>query len=110
MSLPDIHKHDVGTELVVAFVNETGAAIDITTASPLQIILLKPGGTAVVKTAVIDTVGTTGLAKYVTTKTGSPAVYDLDTAGDWEIQGYAVIGSDEWHTAVSTFKVAGNLN
>ena len=108
MSLPDIHKNDVGTELVVAFVRETGSAIDITTASPLQIILRKPGGAGVVKTAVIDTVGATGLAKYVTTKSGS--VYDLDTVGQWEIQGYAVIGSDEWHTAINTFDVAGNLN
>lgn len=108
MSVPDIHKNDVGTELVVAFVDEAGVAIDITTASPLQIILRKQGATTGTPyTAVIDTVGTTGLAKYVTQKVA--AVYDLDTVGDWQIQGYAKIGTDEWYTEISTFKVAGNL-
>ena len=108
MSVPDIHKNDVGTELVVAFVNEAGAAIDITSASPLQIILRKPGATiGTAKTAVIDTVGSTGLAKYVTqVNTGA---YDLDTVGTWAIQGYAKIGTDEWYTVISEFNVAANL-
>jgi len=108
MSLPDIHKNDVGVELVIEFVDEDGVVIDISTASTKQILLRKPGAAAVAKTGVFDTDGSDGLLKYTTTKVGS--VYDLDRAGQWQIQGFAVIGTNEWHTKVNTFEVAGNLN
>lgn len=105
--MADIHKNDVGTALVVAFVDEDGAVLNISTASTKQIRLRKPGGTVVTKSGTFDTTGADGLLKYTTTKTGG--VYDLDTVGRWQIQGYAVVGTQEWNTAVSTFEVAGNL-
>lgn len=108
MPLPDIHKNDVGVELVIEFVDEDDNIINISGATTKQILLRKPGAASVTKTGVFDTDGTDGLLKYVTTKSGS--VYDLDKAGEWQIQGYVVVGVDEWHTAVSHFHVAGNLN
>lgn len=108
MPLPDIHKNDVGTELVIKFVDEEGEIIDISTATTKQILLRKPGSATVTKTGEFDTDGTDGLLKYVTTKVGS--VYDLDRAGQWQIQGFAVIGTNEWHTKINHFEVAGNLN
>lgn len=108
MPVPDIHKNDVGTELVVAFVDEEGEVIDISTADPKQIILRKPGGTVVTLDGVFDTDGTDGLLKYTTAQDGDD--YDLDRAGTWEIQGYAVIGSAKWRTSINTFLVAANLD
>lgn len=108
MSLPDIHKNDVGTELVVAFVDEDGDIINISSASTKQILLRKPGSAAVAYPGDFDTDGSDGLLKYVTTKV--LGVYDLDRAGTWSIQGYVIVGTDEYHTAKSTFEVAGNLN
>lgn len=109
MSVPDIHKNQVGCSLVVAFKDETGTVIDISAATTMEIYLVKPGGTVLTKTGEFETDGTDGLLRYVTTKTGSPAVYDLDTVGDWEIQGFAVIGTEEMPTKVNTFYVARNL-
>lgn len=108
MSLPDIHKNDVGTELVVAFVDEEGDVIDISAATTKQILLRKPNSAAVALPGVFDTDGSDGLLKYVTTKV--LGVYDLDRAGTWSIQGYAIVGTNEYHTAKNTFEVAGNLN
>lgn len=107
MSLPDIHKNDVGTVLAITFVDEDGTAIDISTATTKNINLRKPGGTVATKNGDFDTDGTDGVLVYVTEKNGS--IYDLDTCGTWEIQGYVVIGTNEWHTAISKFEVAANL-
>ena len=101
----DIHVGDVGTELVVAFVDEAGQAISIATADTLTVTRKKPGtaGALLVKTAVVDTTGLDGLARYNT------VAGDLSVPGDWQVQGFAVVSGKEWHTAKSTFLVARNL-
>lgn len=101
----DIHVGDVGTELVVAFVDEAGTAINIAAATTLTITLKKPGaaGALLVRTAVVDTTGLDGLARYNT------VAGDLSVAGDWQVQGFAVVAGNEWHTAKTTFLVARNL-
>lgn len=106
MSVPDIHKADIGTALVVAMVDETGAAIDVSTATTKQIWLGKPNSpdaTVLTKTAVNDTTGADGKIKYVTVSG------DLSNAGEWSIQGYVVVAGKEWHSVVSKFQVAQNL-
>ena len=94
---------DVNTELIVQFLDGTGAVIDISTASVKQIVLKRPavGGThaVLVKTASLYTDGTDGKAVYRTV-TG-----DFSVAGFYEIEGYAEIGANEFTTAGEQFPV-----
>ena len=100
--MADIRVGDVGTELVVAVVDEDGVAVDVSSATK-TIYLRKPGGTVLTKTAVNDTTGVDGLMKYVT------VAGDLSDSGTWGIQGRVVSGSNQWSTADSTFVVRKNL-
>jgi hypothetical protein len=105
LELPDVRVGDVGTELVVAFADEDGVAIDLSDAGVLRVFLRKPGraGTVLTKTAELDTDGADGLAKYAT------AAGDLDTPGEWRIQGYAEVGGNTWRTVETPFPVRRNL-
>lgn len=103
MSVPDIHRDDIGTELVIPMVDEAGTAIDVSGATTKQIWLGKPDGVVLTKTASNDTTGTDGKIKWVTVSG------DLSVAGEWTIQGYVVVSGQEWHSAVSKFTVAQNL-
>lgn len=104
--MASIHYTDIGTELVVAVVDESGVAVDISTATTLTIFLKPPAGAALrTKTGVLDTTGVDGLMKYVT------VAGDLDPIGEWVIQGYVVLtSSQKWFTDVSKFVVIGNLS
>jgi hypothetical protein len=78
MSLKNVHVDDYGFDITLTLSQE-GVAEDISTYSTLQIILEKPDGTEVTKTAVFVTDGTDGQIKYAV-ETGV-----LDTAGQWYI-------------------------
>jgi flavin-dependent dehydrogenase len=100
--MADIRVGDAGTELVVVVVDESGAAVDVSSAGK-TIYLRKPDGTVLTKTAVNDTTGTNGKMKYVT------QAGDLDRAGEWEIEGKVVVGANSWKTAISNFDVGAVL-
>lgn len=75
------------------YVGDTGTRItlncgtDISSASALEILARKPGGTAVTWTATLS--GSDGL--YYDTQAAT-----LDQAGDWSLQARVVIGSGVW--------------
>lgn len=102
MAANEIHYGDVGTSLQVT-VKDGNDVLDVSAASTKQILLLKPGGDLLTKTASFVTDGTDGVIKYVTISG------DLDELGMWKIQVYVVIGSSEWHSDVGTFKVFPNI-
>lgn len=102
MSNCQIHVGDIGTVLVVTIL-EDGSAVDISSASSLQIILRKPDGVSYTKTATIYTDGTDGKLSY-TVLDG-----DLDAAGLWKIQAVVVIPSGTYSSSVGSFKVHCNL-
>lgn len=103
MTVPDLdaelHVNDVGTDLVVTVTDETGAAVNVATATNITVWLTKPDGTVLTKTGTLDTDGTDGKVKY-TTQSG-----DLSVKGTWKIQAAVTIGSASWSTRQAPFLV-----
>jgi len=102
-----IHVNDYGTTLKVLVKdidsNGNSAAEDVSAATTLNIILKKPDGTKLTKTASFSSDGTDGYIQYVTEEG------DIDTVGDWELQAYIVEPSGAWYTDIVNFKVYSNL-
>ena len=98
-----IHQNDIGTTLQVTIVNCNSVAVDISSADALQIVLKKPGGTAVTKTASFYTDGSDGIITY-TIVSG-----DLDEVGTWKLQAVVTIGTNVWHSEFESFRVYRNL-
>lgn len=99
-----IHVDDVGTVFKATIKDEDGAIVNVSTASTKEMVFHKPDGTPVVKTAVFATDGTDGVIKYVT------VTDDTDQDGDWQVQGYVVIGTAIFHSDIHVFKVFPNLS
>ena len=93
-----IHVGDIGTTLV-GTVLDGGVAVDISSASSIQMILSKPDQTTLTKTASLNSDGLDGKMKYVTIDG------DIDQAGNYKIQGKVVLGSATYSSSISTFKV-----
>jgi len=102
MALEEVHIGDIGTALRLV-VEEDGAVVDVSTASAKLIILKKPHGTRVEKTASFTTDGTDGKIQYATISG------DIDEAGTWQYQGKVTIGSNVWYTEIAEFEVFENL-
>lgn len=97
-----IHVNDVGTTLI-GTVLDSGVAVDISSASSIQMFIKKPDQTTLTKTASFNSDGTDGKMKYVTVSG------DIDQAGNYKIQGKVVLGTATYFSSVSTFKVYCNL-
>ena len=97
-----IHEDDIGTKLLVT-VTDDGSAVDISSASSLQILIKKPDGTLLTRTAVLDSSGSDGKMYYITVSG------DLDAAGHYKLQGKVVLSAGTFYTSISTFKVHCNL-
>jgi hypothetical protein len=72
--------NDIGTDLQIT-ITESGAAVDISAATALAVILKKPSGVEVTKTALLLNDGTDGVLHY-TTVSG-----DIDETGTWSYRG-----------------------
>ncbi len=103
MAANEIHFGDIGTVFKVT-IKDDSTVVDISTASTKQIVLKKPSGEKLTKTANFLTDGSDGIITY-TTISG-----DLDEAGMWKIQGYIVLsGGNTFYTDINAFKVYRNL-
>ena len=103
-TVEEIHYNDVGSPLRVTLSDsQTGAVVDISDAVTLQIILQKPDGTTLTKTAVFVTDGTNGQLQYVTVDG------DLNAVGNWQLQVYYVGASGSWKSNMAKFRVWENL-
>lgn len=98
----EIHVGDVGTQLV-GTVTDDAVAVDVSLASVKTIVLTKPNGVVVTKTASFFTNGVDGKLLYTT------IAGDLDRAGEWRIQGHVTLANGDWHTKISRFIVLRNL-
>lgn len=100
----DCHVDDIGTPFILEVVNKkTGAPLDLSTASSLQIRFKAPGTVTVVKTATLFTDGKDGQIQYLSISG------DLHTEGQWKMQAEVVVGTATWHSDVVSFQVASNL-
>ena len=98
----EIHVGDIGT-LFEATIMDGSQVVDISGATTLQIIFLKPNGTRLEKTAALSGDGTDGRMRYVT------VAGDLDIAGFWKMQGFVELATWEGHSPIETFQVYDNL-
>lgn len=101
-----IHNGDLGTTFLLTITEEDGTtAVDVSTATKLQMIFEDPAGVSTAKTAVSNTTGTDGKIKYVS-EAGL-----IDVVGTWRIQGYVEFGSgtSKYYSTVTEFIVRDNL-
>ena len=104
MSENKLHKDGIGVVLELEVINTlTDTAYDLTGNTELSIILKKPSGTVLIKTATAAT-PTNGKMQYTT------VADDLDEAGWWEIQGRVQGPSTiDFYTETKELRVFENL-
>ena len=102
MSCDVVRVGDIGTVFQVTL-KDCGTVVNISGASTLEMIFVKPDGTKLTKTASLVTDGTDGKLKY-TTISG-----DIDTAGVWVRQCHVVIAAGEFYSSIDSFTVMANL-
>ena len=94
----------IGLVLTLTCTDETGAAVDLTTASTTQIIIRPPHGPAVTKTATVVGAATLGVLRYTT------IADDLGVVGAYAAQAYvAFSGGTSFYSSRYEFSVAANL-
>ncbi len=103
MAANEIHVGDVGTAFERT-ITEGATAVNISSATLMQLVFRKPDGTTMTKTAVWTTTGTDGKLRYVT------IAGDLSVAGQWGLQAYVEMNGGKWHTDIDYFTVYQNLS
>jgi len=98
----DVRVGDIGVTFKVT-IEDCGTVVDVSAASTKQILLYKPDGTVLTKTASFYTDGTDGIIKYSTISG------DLNIAGFWRIEAYVVIGGSEYYSEIQRFRVYNHL-
>lgn len=104
--MPDstvIQKNDEGVAFLVQVNDQDGNAINLSSASSINILFEKPDKTFVSKTASFVTDGTDGQIEYISI-TG-----DLNMVGRWQIQASYIKSSNLKYTSKDTFIVDSNL-
>ena len=102
----EVHYNDIGTVFLVTVkdcVSGTSTALDVSTATSLQIVFKSPSGTSSTKTASLNSDGTDGKI-YYTSVDG-----DLNETGTWRMQAVVSIDGGTYRSEVGTFKVYENL-
>ena len=102
MPANEIHLNDIGTKFLVT-ITDGSSAVDVSTASTKQIIIKKPSGSKLTKTASFNSDGSDGKIYYTT------VTDDLDEAGSHKLQGKVIISDGTFYTDIQTFKVYRNL-
>ncbi len=102
MAANEVRVGDIGTVFEITLMDGT-TVVDVSTATTLEIIFVKPKGTRLTKTASFSATGTDGKIKY-TAVSG-----DLDTQGVWQIQAHIIMPTGAWRSDIQTFEVCANL-
>lgn len=101
----EFHVGDIGTALRCTVRDENNAVVDLSTATVLQIKLLKPDREEVIHTGALYTDGTDGILQYVTTSAD-----DLDQVGIWKLQGIVTFSASDTHKSnIKSFLVEPNI-
>ena len=100
----EIHVDDVGTRFLVT-VKDDGTAVDLSTATALQLSFRKPDDQVLSRTAstFADRSSASGVMYY------DSIAGDLDEAGNYKMQGKVILTSGTFYTDIHTFKVNCNL-
>lgn len=103
MSVPDIRVGNIGTIFRFTVQDQDGTAVDLSSATTLEIRFKKPDRSVITRTAVFTTDGTNGQIQY-TTVSG-----DLDIDGSWKRQAHVIIPAGDFWSSVVDFKVKRSL-
>lgn len=93
---------DWGTPFTLTLYKTSSSKLNLSSASPINIIFTKPDGTQFSREASLVTDGTDGQMTY-TIQAG-----ELDVAGDWKWQGQATYVNGSWRSDVLSFVVEAN--
>ena len=102
MAANEVRVGDIGTRFKVTL-KDGASVVSISSATTKQIILKKPDGTKLTKSATFSSDGTDGIMYYDTVSG------DLDVAGVWKLQGKVVLTAGTFSTDIYSFKVHRNL-
>lgn len=100
--MADIMKNAIGVALEIT-VKENGVAVNISSATKIDVVLKKPSGTVVTKTGVLIGNGSDGRYKYVTVSG------DLNESGRWQIQAHLVLAGFDGRSESKMFEVSDVL-
>lgn len=103
MAANEIHIADIGTIFEITLMDDL-VIVDISTATLMEIIFVKPDASKVTNIAALVTDGTDGKMKYTIL-----VDTELDQTGSWKIQGRVVMPTGTWSSDIDKFKVYGNL-
>ena len=92
---------DADVRLIIVVVDDTNTPVDLSQASALKIVILKPDLTSSVKTAALVTNGMDGMLSVMLSAT------DLAEAGDYQAQAKFTIASAGKTTRRGQFRVEG---
>jgi hypothetical protein len=99
----DIQVGTIGLKIELGL-RERYDVLNVSSASPINIIIEKPDNSKTTYPASFLTDGTDGVIYYTTTTTG-----DLDQAGTYSIQAYMEMSGFKGYSTVSVFEVHANL-
>ena len=100
----EIHVNDIGTRFLIT-VKDDGSAVDISSASALQINFRKPSD---------EIINRAGLKKGAGSSVSGVMYYDtvagdLNEIGNYKLQGKVILTAGTFYTDIHTFKVHRNL-
>ncbi len=98
----EIHYGDIGVNFNITVMNGS-VPLDVSNADNIYIILQKPDGSDLTKTASLVTDGTDGNIRYTT------IAGDLDQIGTWQIQAKVDFTISVFSTDIQKFKVYRNI-
>ena len=99
----EIHFGDIGTVFRLLIVDCTSVPVDLSTATLLEMIFIKPDQTTVTQTGVAYTNGSDHGVDYTTIAS------DLDQNGGWRVQAKVTLPTGTWYSSIQNFTVFPNL-
>ena len=108
--IKDIFVGDIGTHFIAEIINLVNslpeAPLDVSSATEMKIVFIKPDGTEKEFDAAFVNDGSDGLIEYVTTvQTGDATDQDLDIDGAWEYYAWVKYTSGQRRTSAVKFNV-----
>ena len=103
--MADIYAGDYGVPHDIT-IKENGVAVNIQSATLMQLTYKKPDGSTLVKTPAFKTNGTDGVITY----TFEQGDIDANDYGTWKYQAYVETATSGKHTAHGTLEVGSNLS
>ncbi len=101
MANKNIHFGDVGSDIIVHFVQADGSDLNVSTSTANSIHFKKPDGTVVTKTATKNTGGADGRIKYTL------VADDINLLGIWSIWGDTTLPAGKRTSDSDYFTVIG---